>query len=185
MNSHRWRLVLSASNLFLAMFLLYLGQREHVSLVRSPGAFYEGLPEYIPIAQKLSYCLNIPSMAATAPLRHSLDGRFVIEPYHVTYGQIIYYVAVFLFWWWVGSKLDHARLGTDPLWLRSRRVIILVDVIGSLFALLLIYSGITGLLGTFSGGKGIVISMVLWGVVLLYYFGRHLVWRARPRPSTA
>jgi hypothetical protein len=171
---YRWSIIFSVSNLLLAMFLFSLGQREFKSLTRSPGAFYEGSGGYIPTAEEISYCLNMPSLAATAPLRNWLMGHIVVRGCWVTYGDVEYGIAVFVFWWWVGSKLDRlqvARVSPHPGFRFGKLV---GRIFGFVLSLVLLYGGVTGLLGKSIAGKPVLISMILWGVGLLYYFAGHL-----------
>jgi hypothetical protein len=172
MKHYRWRIILSVSNLLLAGLLFSLGQHEFKSLARSPGAFYEGAVGYVPTAQQVSYCWNTPSLVLTAPLRNRLTGHVVLFGSWVTYGDIEYGIAVFLFWWLVGLELDWVRANRVSQW--SRLIKMVGYVLGVGFSLLLLYAGASGLAGTFSGPHAIVVSMLLWGLILLYYFGRKL-----------
>ncbi len=164
MKRYRWSIILSVSNLLLAALLFVLGQREFKSLARSPGAFYEGSVGYTPTAQKLSYCLNAPSLVISAPIRHWLMGHVVVGGFWVTYGDIEYFITVFLFWWWFGLKIrDNQRPELRTAIKAVERVTAL------LLSLTLLYASITGLFGRSMVPRSILISMALWGLGLLYY----------------
>ncbi len=175
MKRYRWSIILAISNCLLAACLFILGQREFRSLARVPGAFYEGSAGYVPTAQKVSYCLNAPSLVASAPLRNWLMGHTTVNGLRVNYGDFEYGAAVFLFWWWVGTRIEAFRanrgLQRKP---NSRFVASIGYVLGLLLSLVLLYGGVTGLLGKNTVGSPVLISMILWGLGLLYYLAARL-----------
>jgi hypothetical protein len=147
---YRWSIMLSVSNFLFAALLFDLGLHEFKSLTRSPGMFYEGTVGYIPVAQQISYCWNIPSLVITAPLRTRLTGSIYLYDSWITYGDIEYGIAVFLFWWFVGLKLDSVRGSRLSRW--PSHIRLLGYALGFMFSLLLVYAGISGFAGTFWGG---------------------------------
>jgi hypothetical protein len=95
-------------------------------------------------------------------------GHIVVSSCGVTYGDIEYGITVFLFWWWVGTKLD--AVGRVQQNSGSSFAKIVGQVFGLAVSLLLLYGGITGLMGKGVAGKPILVSMIVWGLVLMYYF---------------
>jgi hypothetical protein len=107
----RWRVALSIANVFIAVSLFHIGLNEsrrysfpHANLT----------PEYVPIAQRISYCMNLPPFVA-----RNLTGNLLVRRYRVAtglwdrwvtssrYGEgANYYILVFLFWWWIGWRID-------------------------------------------------------------------------------
>ena len=92
----------------------------------------------------------------------------------VTYGDIEYGVAVFLFWWWVGSRLDMLRADQRSRQPRSKLIVLAERLFGLLVSLVLLYGGVTGLLGKITMGSPLLIAMILWGLGILYYVAEQL-----------
>jgi len=170
-----WRIILSTANLLGAMIQSVLGLREYDAfrrqLVHSDAIF-----PYIPPAQLISYCINAPSFVFTnllgnLPVWRAFWAGKGLAGYWFHHVSITFYLALFLFWWWVGWRVD-----VKPR-LRNRSALagVLGYGFGASLSLALTYVGIDILRATGfasdSGGRPIAISIVLWGVGLLCYFG--------------
>ena len=183
MKRYRFRIVLSVLNLLLAALLFGIGRREFTSLASLPGAFYEGSVGYTPSAQKVSYCINAPALVVSAPIRHWVRGRVTIANMPIAYGDIEYGIAIFLFWWWLGSKID--IYAGDP-GTKLRKPIKLAEcIVILLLSFVLLYGGITGLSGKSMVGHSVLISMTFWGAGLLYCLAADIQRGARHRARPA
>lgn len=107
----RWRIALSIANVLIAAALFHIGLNEarrysfpHANLA----------PEYVPAAQRISYCMNLPPFVA-----RNLTGNLLARRYRVATGLwdrwvtssryqegANYYILVFVFWWWIGWRID-------------------------------------------------------------------------------
>jgi hypothetical protein len=95
-------------------------------------------------------------------------GHIVVGGFWVTYGDMEYGITVFLFWWWVGSKIDAFAGGRHS---KLRKAIKLAErIVALLLSSVLLYGSITGLSGKSMVARSVLVSMTLWGLGLLYYF---------------
>ena len=160
MKRFTWRVVLSCGNVVAAVILFVLGNQRHHPIVD------------IPTPEKISYMVSMPARAVFANLTHFSPGF----GYQSRYGEPGFYTLIFLFWWCIGWTLDSkAKLRQRPP----------IAIVGSVFAtgmsLLLLYAGVTGLMGGFPYGNAIPISMIVWGAVLLSYVAKQFLALGRGR----
>ncbi len=164
MKSIRWRSILSVGNLLLAWFLQFLGwnQYQFVRGARPHAVLLEGT--YMPTAHQISYSINAPSFIAGNLIRtlSTVAGLPVSPTTTFHYGYVEYYVALFIFWWCVGWRLDR-----QPNY--KHRMFVVANALGTAFSVDVLSIGIDSLF------KEIVpppvsIAIVVWGVALLAYF---------------
>jgi hypothetical protein len=107
----RWRIALSLANVFIAVALFHIGLNE-ARLASYPHA--NPAPEYVPTAQRISYCMNLPPFVA-----RNLIGNCLVRRSRGASGLwdrwvsssryqegTNYYILVFLFWWFIGWRID-------------------------------------------------------------------------------
>jgi hypothetical protein len=172
MKTWKWRIVLAVANLFLAVGMSAVGARQWATDRNlHPEYFYHGNLYYIPTAQWLSYCLNVPSFAAV-----NLAGNFTMS-YHLLpsgwfgtycfyFVHYEYYLALFLFWWWVGWKID---MKLTPHEYRTLWIVVVEALLGTVVSIALLFQGVVAL-RSWATIHAIAYSMVVWGAVLLLYF---------------
>lgn len=184
MEKWKWRLVLSIANLSLALGMSALGAQEWAAdLIVHPQYFYHGNLYYSPTAQWLSYCLNAPSLYVTNlfgtfAMRYHLLPPSWFETYCFYFVHYEYYLALFLFWWWIGREFD---LPLDPR-RRNPSFTVAEAVLGILLSIGLLFQGLAG----YRRGDvihAIAASMVGWGAGLMYYCF-FLLWRTK-RPHVS
>jgi hypothetical protein len=183
MKRFKWRILLSLSNVLLAIGLSVLGVREYETFSGSrEGAFYHGHHVYLPAAQLISYCMNAPAF-----LLENLLGRFQLWSSVWGNGWWFYYVShdfyflVFLFWWCIGWHFDIKRS------LTSQKTVIKISgyILAASFLGFLLFTGARIFWTTqfpnewYVGGRTIAFSMLLWGVGLLAYLVASLLRQRR------
>ena len=171
MKSLKWRLVLSATNILLAIGMSALGFHEYGADHQAhPEYFYHGNLYYIPPAQIASYCLNIPALVISNLFRnfgiaHLSSERGIFTTQWFFHVYVGYYAAVLIFWWCIGWSLDARRPGRSrwPAWEAAGWGL------AAFISLGLAYYG-------FSYWHSdvlpfaIPLSMVVWGIGLACYF---------------
>lgn len=183
MRAFKWRLLLSVANVLLALGMSALGLHEYETDHRThPEYFYHGNVYYVPPAQIVSYCLNVPALVASNLFRNfgikhvSAESRLFVAQsfFHVYTG---YYLAVLFFWWYVGWWLDVKLSPANiPRVLRE-----LGWGLGALVSLALAYYGFAFRRGDWVP-RVIPLSVMAWGVGLACYFvGRMLRVRSADR----
>jgi hypothetical protein len=174
MKTLKWRLLLSVSSLVVAAILFQVGLVQERTMHKNhPDYFYEFYP-YTPPALTISYSLNAPSLLLTNFIGH----QFSWSERWFPFGKIEYYIIVFAFWWCVGWGIDaEGSLRDAPPLLRVAGCLL-----GSGFAMLLAYVGFMMPRDDY-GTRVIPISMVLWGLGLLAYFGTNLMRRSAKSAS--
>jgi hypothetical protein len=140
-------------------------------------------PGYVPKPEVVSYCMNLPPFVARNLVGNLIVRRSAVTSaiwdrwFHSDYFRegANYYVLVFLFWWWIGWRIDIR--GRPPR--RSRAIDTSSYLLGLFLALALLYVGIDTFRDLpslrFAGGPAMPVCALIWGVGLLYYFGIHLV----------
>jgi hypothetical protein len=131
--------------------------------------FYHGGHSYVPASLAVSYSLNAPSLVVSGLVHGFLVRQFDYTERWFHYGQIEYYIFLFIFWWSIGWKMDRKPKLEPP---RSLTAVAAYSL-GLLFAVVLICCG-TILPGNAYGTRAVPMSMLLWGLALLLYFGRKL-----------
>jgi hypothetical protein len=171
----KWRLFLSVSNLVVAAVLFEVGLVQERTMHKNhPDYFHEGFYSYTPPALIVSYSLNAPSLVLSQGAHNFLTRRFNWSERWFPYGKIEYYIAVFAFWWFVGWRADtKGSLRNAPFRLR-----VVAYLLGAALAIPLVYGGAV-LPREEYGTRAIPISMALWGIALLFYFGSELPRRPR------
>jgi hypothetical protein len=172
MKNHKWRILLSLTNLALAVVLAIVAARQYHFIQRTdPGEFYEGNYHYMPVAQAISICINAPSYMASELLRNF--EHFFSSVYWFPHdGGPEYYVTLFVFWWCAGWGLDRGRnaRGAFRNWIGNG--------LGTAFSCSLIWLGVANGLAEFHTVRFSLltsVSIVLWGLALFGYFGGALV----------
>ncbi len=172
MKTWKWRVVLAVANLVLAVGMSALGAREWAVDHRlHPEYFYHGNLYYVPTAQWLSYCLNVPSFAVVNltgnfAMRHHLLPSGWFGTYCFYFVHYEYYLALFLFWWWVGWKIDMNLASRER---RKLWIVVVEALFGIVVSMALLFQGVAGL-RSWVVIHAIAYSMVTWGAVLLLYF---------------
>jgi hypothetical protein len=183
----KWRIILSTLNLASAILLSVLGARQDQAFSQMhPFARYEGNFVYIPPAQVVSGCVNAPAFVFSNLLGNIRGWRsFRAERAlgGAAFGDVdvTYYVLLFVFWWWIGWRIDLRARHNSRTTLAA-----LFWLAGSLLALTLAYAGAHILhisessSSSVSGQRAISISMFCWGLILSCYCGRMLsrFWRS-------
>ena len=172
-------------NVLMAAALFRLGSNE-AKLLSYPHANL--VPEYIPTAQRISYCMNLPPFVA-----RNLVGNLIVRRSPVAsevwdkwvYSSRFqeganYYVLAFLFWWWIGWRVDVKDKPRDP---RPSVKKMIGYSFGVLLSLILLYVGGNWFADAskvrFVGGFLMPGCAFLWGIGFLYYFGKELLPRKR------
>jgi hypothetical protein len=181
MHKWKWSIGLSITSLVLAIGMSALGAREYeVDHRLHPEYFYHGNSYYSPAGQWMNYCLNAPPYVFTNLLvdfvmRHHLLPSSWFDHYCFYFVHYEYYLVVFLFWWWVGWKIEVKLASRDSWGLWTT----LESLLGIAFSAVLLFYGVTGLANR-NLIQAIVVSMVVWGIFLLWYFVLYL-WRKPER----
>lgn len=185
---YKWRLILSLTNLAIAMGLFAVGLRE-AEAVRYPHM--QMTSSYIPPAQVAAYCINFPAFA----FRNAITNWVVYRSSAATAAWskwsssyrfqegFDFYSILALFWWWIGWHCD--LKSRNP----ARGQAAADNCFGFLLSLLLLYGAAQLLLTQlpsgrlrFEGGLIMPTSALVWGLGLLWYFGKRLLSRTPPQP---
>lgn len=182
-----WRIILSLGNLLAALGLSAIGLRQAEAFFRANPPHDNVLP-YASVAELACYCWNAPALVLSnlsgeiPAWREFWPGSWpgVFWGRNVSTSFLLF---VFLFWWWIGWRLDVRSRPTQ----RSRIIMVLTNSAGLLFSFYLIYSSAYLLLRRmwefrWAGGPAIPLSILVWGGGLLVYF---LAVFLRMRPSSA
>ncbi len=173
MRNAKWRVLLSVSSFALAVVLGFMAAREYHLVQRlDPLRFYEGNYLYMPPAQAISYCLNSPAYVASNLVRN-FEHLYEAVYWFPHDGGPEYYIAVFIFWWCIGWKLDdRSNRGGPYAWNMIR------NLLGVAFSCLIIWEGVSNALATLHRVESSPVvfgAAVVWGLVLLGYFGSSLL----------
>ncbi|HWO39264.1 MAG TPA: hypothetical protein VNO32_61615 [Candidatus Acidoferrum sp.] len=173
MKTLKWRFLLSVAGLALAAILFHVALVQERTMHKNhPDYFHEGYYVYTPPALTISYSLNAPSLVLSQFINNLLTRHFNWTESWFRFGEIEYYVIVFAFWWCVGWRIDaRGSRRNGSLLLR-----IVCALVGTAFSILLVYGGIVMPKQEY-GTRAIPISMLLWGLALLSYFGIELTRR--------
>ena len=171
----KWRIILPIINLVIAILLSLLGTREYRTFrATHPSFAYEPNFVYIPPAELVSSCINVPPFVLSNLLGNSRVWKAVragVPMNGAAFGDIslTFYVLLFLFWCWIGWRIDVTS--------RHRRRTKLAAVFwagSALLSLFLAYAGTQIFLvsrpyGDVSGEDALGISMLVWGLGLCSY----------------
>jgi hypothetical protein len=171
MRRWKWRIVLAAVNLLLAIGMSAVGMREYAADHQlHPGYFYHGNRYYVPTAQWISYCLNAPAHLVAnmfddfAMRYHLMPSRwFGVWCFYFVHYE--FYAAVFLFWWWMGWKVDAKMVSQNC----SASWGIAESLVGLCVAVLLLFYGSVYVWRT-DTIRSVAGATVVWGGVLMWYF---------------
>jgi hypothetical protein len=180
----KWRILLPLSNLLAALGQSALGLKKSEAFLKANPPHDQVLP-YVPMIQVISYCINAPALVLSnlidrIPVWRAFWNERWLGSYLFRDISGSFYVALALLWCWVGWRLDTR----DRLSEHRRMVGILGHSLGILLSSGLIYIGVY-LLRTsahtllFAGGSAIPTSVLIWGMALLFYFGKML---RHPKP---
>jgi hypothetical protein len=179
MKNYKWRMALSLLNLAASIALSALGLREY-SAFRIALKHSDAIVPYVPTAQLISYCLNAPSFVLSNLLGNtwlwrSLWGERWLGGYWFQRVSVTFYVFLFLFWWFVGSRLDVKPREKE----RKSLAAVVGWLTGAFGALALLYVGIDLLRTDLPAGRvqgaSIPFAMLLWGFALFFYFSAKLL----------
>ncbi len=145
MKTWTWRIVLSAANALLVFALS--PQSFHGAFAFSPGLYFlvNGL-DLVP--------RDLANMVGTYQINHHL-----LWGYWVRFLFWEYLLTVFLFWWWIGSKIDLkiARRSSGPIWTWAE------FVLGVGLSLMLLFEARAEHVNVPD------LMSIVWGVVLVCY----------------
>lgn len=162
----KWRFLLSVASVVLALLLWRVALWEQLSMIQQ---HHHGKHFHVPPALAVSYTINSPALVLSNFVNNLLVRDLDWSEHWFHYGKIEYYIFVFTLWWCIGSRIDR-RLGPVKhaiLWS-------IACFMGILFSLLLMYGGIITLPASEYETTAVPISMLLWGLGLLFYFGKEL-----------
>jgi hypothetical protein len=172
----RWRLVLPLVNVALAIGLGALGVRQYESDIRQhPGYFYHGNLYYLPSAQIVVYCLNMPaydvsSAFAEFGIRYLRSDSPLFSKYSFFFVYWGFFVAVACFWYWIGYQFEKRSF---PILANSTNISrygrILAYIVGILLSLTMGYWGFE-MRSSELLPRPIPIAELIWGVGLTAYF---------------
>jgi hypothetical protein len=171
MRAFKWRVLLASTNVILAIWMSMIGLHEYETVHRlHPEYFYHGNLYYLPTAQIVSYCLNMPAYVASLKLAslgmhyiQSKSGLFTAHSFFYVYDG--FYVLLAGFWWCVGWRLDTLSKPRESL--RALRIV--GYGLGALMSLALSYYGFVYRRGDLIV-RALPVSMMIWGMALLFYF---------------
>jgi hypothetical protein len=175
----KWRIILSLSNLLAALVQSAAGLKEPEAFLQANPPHDQILP-YIPTVQLISYCINAPALVLTnvmgrSPIWRDFWGGRYLGGYWFREISISFYLALFLLWWWIGWRIDVRQEPEDC----QRAAAVIGNSIGALFSLLCLYAAAHLLMRLpnfeYAGGAVLPFSVLIWGIGLLYYFGRMLL----------
>ena len=175
-----WKYFLPVAQLLLALFGSVYGPRQYkAELVANRVSGDNNVLEYFfqhypATVERISSGINFPAMVLAFPFR---DSHSVI--YERSIGQLLiwispkeisFFVAILVFWYWVGSKLDRRKDGrTRDSSARITKVAELVCVFT--FAVLTAAYAIQLITSEWMPYRQIGMFGIPWSLVLLSYFG--------------
>jgi hypothetical protein len=170
MSRFKWRICFSIASVIFALALAHIAHGEYDAARQlHPGVRFSGkYGEMVPAAA-LSYCLNAPALFLSDLANNFLTRGLGWERLYSRFGPVDYYVSVFAFWWMVGWKFDRTPMGTSPGKVR----LILGCSIGILLSILFLMLAVSG-----QYGRTVQIASAVWGLGLLFYFGKCLRYRS-------
>lgn len=191
MKPFKWRIVLPLANLAISIFLAVLGTRESQAFREAhPVASYEPNFVYIPPAQLVSNCVNVPAFVLSNLLGNSQAWKSVWERTDLSDTafrgvNFAFYVLSFLFWCWIGWRIDIKGRHNHPTKVGS-----LVWGGSALSSLFLAYAGIQILALSHSadgvlGQRPLAVAMLVWGLGLCSYCCLKLLMLRQQRPSSS
>lgn len=186
----RWRWILPLMQVVLAGVLLYWGMMQYrakvghgptVTLDMENSTVSWDVPavwDYIPPAHILLMCVNLPALVLASPLP-------AIAPENHLLHRTVLLIVVFLFWRWIGSRLDQ-RTGNLP-----QRVGLPSRVRVGAWILGIVAAAAFAVFGAWSlvhpGGLALVLpaSVVAWALFFVWYLSRKLQkhWQSRRQES--
>jgi hypothetical protein len=180
MRKLKWRIILSTANLLAVIAQSALGLRQYETF-RRELMHSDAIVPYIPAAQLISYCINAPSFVFTnvlgnLPAWRTFWGGKGLGGYCFHDVSISFYLVLFCFWWCMGWRID-----VNSEHSHNASASVLSDLIWVCVSIALVYFGLDVLRNSWSasdrvpGGCAVPISMVVWGLGLLTYFGTMLL----------
>jgi hypothetical protein len=172
-----WRWPLAVVQVLLALGLLIVGhiqeQAHRAELEQKVRSGWELKMEwdYLPGAKIWLLTIDSPPSLLSVPFVASV-AKLRFAP------QFVFLLAVALFWYWIGSRLDKRprplRAGGVP-W---------SQVVGLICCTILLGVGVRGF---FTGGLPVIVhfSEVLWSLILAFYFAKELTRQRVARVTTA
>jgi len=173
----KWRITLSLANVVMAAVLFRLGLDE---VKRNSDSHANPAPEYVPTAQRISYCMNLPPFVA-----RNITVNYLLPKYRsrLRYHEgADYYILVFLFWWWMGAQID--RRGNPCVPAKPLNVIgCALGLIASLALLFLAGTRFAEGWSTLRLAAGFLMptSAVIWGTGFLWFCGKRVVPVLKPK----
>ena len=141
MTPFRWRIVLPTVNLLAAINLSALGAREYHAF-RQSHRFHEGNVLYIPPAQLISYCINVPTFVFSNFVGNTQRWKSLWSGVSLSKADsALFYLRLTLFWCWIGWRID-VRARRD----RLKALPAAFWMISAVLSLLLTYAGLQILL---------------------------------------
>ena len=130
MEQIRFRVVLPIGLGFLSL-VLFAWQHENNLVVESMGMGWDTGPPMWPYraVPLFSYAINVPAYLATWPLTKLINVP-ADWPYYA-----VWFPAILLLWWWVGTRIDFGLLGRG-IW-RRRKFVATLLFLGALLLLAL------------------------------------------------
>jgi hypothetical protein len=166
-SSYRWRRVLGASAVSIAVLLIvsrsYRLWMETSS--RAPGFYDHCCRDLEMLETKIFNSLNLPAVVLTAPARWWWDRPLYTGlGWGITTGDVENLIGIGLFWWWIGKQCDQKWRATDIL---DRIVYHSLAILG----VLMVVAGFAILVRKeFLEAPEIFISFLAWGFLLSCYF---------------
>ncbi len=167
----RWCLVLSIANLAMALGLQGLSRSEYLNFrkARPDAALYE--ITYMPLGQVISYSLNAPSFVVSNAI-HPLP---LAPATTLDYGYGHFYLAAFVFWWFLGWKLDRRPSESGGT---GGTVSVAGNLLGALLSVAFLCIGVAGSVKHLIS-LPVTIAVAAWGLGLTFYFGSRFVFGVR------
>ena len=173
--TRRWRVRLSVVLLCLtaSLFTVRSVRMWNEAESRVSGGFYDDCCRDLRMVEtKLINCLNLPAVILVAPIRVLLwKPIYISRGIALFYSDIVLFVAVFAFWWWVGKQLDDRRramgLTRSGLWCYASLALLSCALTAVGAATLL--TGFTRWGSSLNWGPEYAISAIVWGLLLAAY----------------